>query len=282
MSASLISTGSGQHKVSSTGFFRIGPLSGTPPTDKGGTTNVLVADIIANSGNDITNQNYPASTKDTPIVFDGATYIYNVDGGDNNNFDTTTFQGTTASVEFTPKSGGTFFGNDGDIIRIFIEWKNWANGRWNIRFGKKSQYNSYSTYEDSFSMLRFNGNVFDNALDTQMYFQYFNSNNQANKYGNAVQFSSETINAFANSDVVPVIIDIKRLNNAQLEVTLRKPSELEFTNQDILICNLPTSTFNGSIGTDTNDKGIFVDDITHIYLYEMSGHSHVDYTIRKI
>jgi hypothetical protein len=119
-----------------------------------------------------------------------------------------------------------------------------------------------------------------------MYFQFFNSNNQANIHNNnVVQFSADTLNAFSNSDVLPVIIDIKRLNNAQLEVTLRKPSELEFTGQGTLVCNLSTSTFNGSIGTDTNDQGIFVSDITHIYISEMAGAQgtpNFDYSIRKI
>ncbi len=278
-----VSGSGGAFKVSDMGFFRVGVYTAT---DKGGSTNVLVKDILSGTLYNPPNSStvYPTSTKNTPIVFDGATYVYEVDGGDGNVADSTTanINSSKSSVEFTPKSGGTFFGNDGDIIRIAVNWRNWSNSKWQIMFADRSQYDAtYVSNINNFCHLQLNGSVQGDA--TRLFFGYYDNSNSPQLHGSQVIMAADTKTAFNNSiSGNPVFIDIERLNNAQLKVTLRDSNGVEFPGQNTLTCNTPSSNFTTL--SDTNNDGIFVNDITYIYTDEVgsTGGPEVDYTIRKI
>jgi hypothetical protein len=119
-----------------------------------------------------------------------------------------------------------------------------------------------------------------------MFFQYYDNTNNPQLHKGIVNFSAATISAFAASATGdPVLIDLERLNSAQIKVTLRDIDGNTFTGQSTLTCNYLTSTFTSiGLSNDTNNNSIFVNDITHIHIEEVGnlGGSEIDYTIRKL
>jgi hypothetical protein len=119
-----------------------------------------------------------------------------------------------------------------------------------------------------------------------MFFQYYDNTNNPQLHKGIVNFSAATIGAFsASATGDPVLIDLERLNSAQIKVTLRDNNGNTFTGQNTLICNYLTSTFTSiGLNNDTNNNSIFVSDITHIHIEEVGnlGGSEIDYTIRKL
>lgn len=267
-----------QLKVTGSGSFK---TIGAGSYDVGGRRLIKVSDIIANNNEDYTEQNYPTSTKNAPIIYDGFNFKYYVDGTDGAVYDSTTFSAVgfnpVSDVEFEGISGSKFFENDNDTINFKINWRNDnTTGQFFVNFSTKSVYDqAYSNTSHIFARMRIVG---DDNLNWVMGFPTFNGG--FGHPSNRIGLNNDVIDALKNSKTShAVTFRVTRLNNSQLKIDVLDYKGDPFPNpQTPFICNSPTSQFTGSELAETNNAGLFVNDITHIYTTEDSP-AQIDYVI---
>jgi hypothetical protein len=206
----------------------------------------------------------------SPIVFQ-QNFIYYMKGSYTLPADNTDTSATNRLGVLTQMSSG-FFQSDGDKLRFSINWKDYANGRLRVQFTNANTYVGVRNVI-SFGSLVINTDAIPNF--SIIWAGYNNSDTRVDLYStNMVQNTRDLLNISKINDNEPVIFEIVRLNNAQLTVKWYNYQMIPIAGQLDLTCNLPTSMFNKPNVTvangETNNDGIFVNDITYCNVDEVS------------
>jgi hypothetical protein len=275
-----LSVSGGAAKATGTGLITVWgpPTQGNPP----GPSTVVVRDIL-------TGQAYNPSTTSNvwgqhdAIVFESNT-IYEVDGADpvsgsshagpadNTEYDPAyPYTETQLNVSMT-RSGG-FFQQDGDKLRVSINWRDYSDGRLVIVFQNKNVHDGlYDRTVDSFGAFQMN-----TAASPNYKLQWIGYKNDNSALAvddlDMNQATQDLLLESKTNDAEPLVLELERLNNSQISATLLDYNLTPVSGQS-LTCNESTDTFvatNVSTNNNmTNNDQIFVGDITHITLVEVS------------
>lgn len=212
----------------------------------------------------------------TPIIFEQQ-YIYLLDGSDpvpaENGPADNTDQSITNTLNVLMKMNSGFFINNGDTLRFSINWRDYADGRLNIQFTNANTYTGGSRQDITFASLLINTNATNGY--TMNWVGYKNNNSAVNLVTTSLVPATDPLFAISSTNYAqPVILEIFRINNTQLTARLYDYQMNTIAGQADLTCNSPTSTFNNNdisiSGIDTNNDGIFVNNIDHVTISEIS------------
>ncbi len=218
------------------------------------------------------------------IVFETNKYIYVIDGSDSTDVDNTTdVVPIVLKVSMTLSEG--FFQNDGDKLRFNINWRDYADGRLIISFSNLNFHDvSFVRNVNTFSDCLINTAV--TAPNYNINWIGYDNNDQPVIQDTAL-LHSNTRNLLMTSktnDDEPLVLEIERLNNTQLRARFLDFNLNLISGQYDIICNEIGDFFNNTNVNknhgQTNNDGIFVSDITYIYIQEISS-SEIDLKVQR-
>jgi hypothetical protein len=251
--------------------------AGADPQADPPAASVAVADIIAGTAYNPSTTSNTWSTGDAIVFETGTTYELDGDDpvdaqGNHSGPADNTGGGSDLQVSMTRAAG--FFQQDGDILRVSMNWRDYSDGRLVVTFSTVNYHDSsYDRTAHTFGAFRINTNATPN--NELGWLGYRNDDTPLTQdTTNLVQAARDLLATSKTTDAEPLVLELERLNNTQIRARLLDYTLAPISGQADLTCNQSTDTFsasniNGSNGM-TNNDGIFVGDITHVTFQEIS------------